>query len=66
MYSKQLSFLILFIAILLGYSCKNKESKMVEKKVYSKPNLIYILADDLGYGGFKYIWSREIYDSQYR
>ena len=23
---------------------------MVEKKVYSKPNLIYILADDLGYG----------------
>lgn len=50
MYSKQLSFLILFIAILLGYSCKNKENKMVEKKVDSKPNLIYILADDLGYG----------------
>ena len=23
---------------------------MTEKKVYSKPNLIYILADDLGYG----------------
>ena len=23
---------------------------MVEKKVSSKPNLIYILADDLGYG----------------
>ena len=23
---------------------------MAEKKVYSKPNLIYILADDLGYG----------------
>jgi arylsulfatase A-like enzyme len=50
MHSKQLSLFITVFAILLGLSCKDKESKIAEKEVTSTPNVIYILADDLGYG----------------
>jgi arylsulfatase A len=50
MHSKQLSLFITVFAILLGLSCKDRESKIAEKEVTSTPNVIYILADDLGYG----------------
>jgi arylsulfatase A-like enzyme len=50
MNSKQLSLFITVFAILLGLSCKDKESKIAEKEITSTPNVIYILADDLGYG----------------
>lgn len=50
MHSNQLSLFITVVAILLELSCKDGESKIAEKDVTSTPNIIYILADDLGYG----------------
>ncbi len=49
MHSKQLSLFITVFSLLLGLSCKDKESKIAEKEITSSPNIIYILADDLGY-----------------
>ncbi len=50
MHSKQLSLFITVFSLLLGLSCKEKENKMAKKEITSTPNVIYILADDLGYG----------------
>ena len=36
--------------VLLGTSCTNKSSKQKAATIREKPNIIYILADDLGYG----------------
>ena len=40
------TFLILFLLSFLSFSCKTIQPISTEKK----PNIIYILADDLGYG----------------
>lgn len=49
MHSKQLSLFITVFSLLLGLSCKDKENKIAKKEITSPPNIIYILADDLGY-----------------
>lgn len=49
MHSKQLSLFITVFSLLLGLSCKDKENKIAKKEITSSPNIIYILADDLGY-----------------
>ena len=50
MYFKQLSLFITVFSLLLGLFCKEKEGKMAAEETTSPPNIIYILADDLGYG----------------
>lgn len=43
--------LIAFICIITTLGCQNKKtSKETEVRINKKPNIIYILADDLGYG----------------
>lgn len=39
---------ILFIGLL--FSCKNKAAKSIEIKETKKPNIVFIMADDMGYG----------------
>ena len=48
-YKRQFLFITL-CAILLGISCKEQKKEEAVKETTSTPNIIYILADDLGYG----------------
>jgi arylsulfatase A-like enzyme len=50
MHFKQLSLFITVTILVLGLSCMDRKSKKAEKQITSTPNVIYILADDLGYG----------------
>ncbi len=47
---KRQSLFITLCAILLGISCKEQKKEEAVKETTSTPNIIYILADDLGYG----------------
>lgn len=47
---KRPSLFITLCAILLGISCNEQKKEEVVKETTSTPNIIYILADDLGYG----------------
>ena len=48
---KRQSLFIILCAIILGISCnEQKKEEAVKEKTSSAPNIIYILADDLGYG----------------
>ncbi|WP_222707991.1 arylsulfatase [Algibacter pacificus] len=45
-------YLIMIIGLMaiLGQSCKQKLENQIEAATVTKPNIIYILADDMGYG----------------
>ena len=44
-------FYLLFVAVLFLFSCQNKSNKKsVAQAENQNPNIVYILADDLGYG----------------
>lgn len=45
-----LTKLILFFVLLVGISCAENKAKKVSKEVSKQPNIILIMADDLGYG----------------
>ncbi|WOD42814.1 arylsulfatase [Hwangdonia lutea] len=48
---KLFRILIAFICVTAIFGCQNKSnSKQTETQINTKPNIIYILADDLGYG----------------
>ena len=52
LFSKNLLFLV-FVLIIV--SCKQIEKdQLIQEKDQDLPNVIFILADDLGYGGFSY------------
>ena len=46
---KNYTIIIAFILSILSMSCSDKK-KEIPKEKPTKPNIIYILADDLGYG----------------
>lgn len=47
---KKLFAVIVSFTIVLVFSCKEEKKETIIKKTPNKPNIIYILADDLGYG----------------
>lgn len=50
MYNKRSSVILTLCIILLGLSCNDQKKQEVVKETPRLPNIIYILADDLGYG----------------
>ena len=50
MYNKQSSVILTLCTILLVLSCKEQKKEAIVKEIPKLPNIIYILADDLGYG----------------
>jgi len=49
-YSNSVKLTLIFGALIVFFSCKNAETKRSISEEVKKPNIIYILADDLGYG----------------
>lgn len=49
-FSPALTMLLFCLISLLSPSCNSEESKLPPSKSVSQPNIIFILADDLGYG----------------
>ncbi|WP_341216050.1 arylsulfatase [uncultured Wocania sp.] len=55
----KITFCVLVMSLLLLKSCKETEKKNVSDQISKKPNIIYILADDLGYGDLGFLGQKK-------